>query len=108
MTLVKIFNKFSVYIHRTDFHYLENIFPIVSTLYLFVMCKLPSEKSDGSLKSISRDVIWENIDNIEISDIINGLNMPKYLRKYLIYVEEKTYVPRPEIRLGIVVPAADG
>jgi len=52
------------------------------------MCKLASEKSDGSLKSFYRDAIWKNIDNTKISDIVNGLNISECLRRYIIYAEE--------------------
>ncbi|KAK2722691.1 hypothetical protein QYM36_003020 [Artemia franciscana] len=52
------------------------------------MCKLASEKSDGSLKSFCRDVIWKNIDNSKISDIVNRLNISECLRRYIIYEEE--------------------
>ena len=59
--------------------------------WLRKMCKLASEKSDDSLKSLCQDVIWKNIDITKISDIINGLNIPECLRRYVIYAEELKY-----------------
>ncbi|XP_065583958.1 putative ankyrin repeat protein RF_0381 [Artemia franciscana] len=59
--------------------------------WLRKMCKLASEKSDDSLKSLCQDVIWKNIDITKISDIINGLNIPECLRRYIIYAEELRY-----------------